>query len=213
MATEWRRVELQRAISRLLQVAIGVLLLVGLLAGNLGIVVNAVVALGVTFLPAVLERDYSLPLNSTHTLWLTLAVFLHTLGMTGLYREVWWWDHVTHTLSATVVAAAGYAAVSALDEYSDAVRFTDRFLFVFIVLFTVGLGVFWEVLEFAARELADVVGADPVLVQYGLEDTIVDLVFDMVGAVLLALFGTNELSDLVEDLTERYDGAWNSRTK
>lgn len=213
MALGWRRIELQRAISRLLQVAIGVLLIVGLVTGNLGIVVNGVVALGVTFLPAVLERDYSLPLDSTHTLWLTLAVFLHTLGMTGLYREVWWWDHVTHTLSATVVAAAGYAAVSALDRYSDSVRFTDRFLFVFIVLFTVGLGVFWEVLEFVARELADLVGADPVLVQYGLEDTIVDLVFDMVGAVLLALFGTNELSDLVEDLTERYDGAWNSRTK
>jgi hypothetical protein len=213
MSIPGRRVELQRALSRLLQAAIAVLLVVGLLVGNLGIVVNGVVALGVTFLPAVLERDYALPLNPTHTLWLTLAVFLHTVGMTGLYREVWWWDHVTHTLSATVVAAAGYAAVSALDEYSDAVRFTDRFLFVFIVLFTVGLGVLWEVLEFVARELADVVGADPVLVQYGLEDTVVDLVFDMVGAVLLALFGTNQLSDLVDDLTDRYDGVWNSRTK
>jgi hypothetical protein len=81
------------------------------------------------------------------------------------------------------------------------------------VLFTVGLGVFWEVLEFVARELADVVGVEPVLVQYGLADTVVDLVFDMVGAVLVALFGTNELSDLVEDLTDREEGAWRSRTK
>lgn len=213
MPSRGRTVEFQRAVSRLLQLAIALLLVVGVVTQNLGIVVNAVVALGVTFLPAVLERDYSLNLDAKLTLWLTVAVFLHTLGMTGLYRDVWWWDHVTHTLSATVVAAAGYAAVSALDEYSEAVRFTDQFLFVFIVLFTVGLGVFWEVLEFVARELADVVGAEPVLVQYGLGDTIVDLVFDMVGAMLLALFGTNELSDLVESLTERYERARRSRTK
>ena len=213
MSSRGRTVEFQRAVSRLLQLAIALLLVVGVVTENLGIVVNGVVALGVTFLPAVLERDYSLNLDAKLALWLTVAVFLHTLGMTGLYRDVWWWDHVTHTLSATVVAAAGYAAVAALDEYSDAVRFTDQFLFVFIVLFTVGLGVFWEVLEFVARELADVVGADPVLVQYGLDDTIVDLVFDMVGATLLALFGTNELSDLVESLTERYERARRSRTK
>lgn len=208
-----QRIGVQRTVSRLLQLAIAALLVVGLVTANLGVVVNGVVALGVTFLPAMLERDYSLALDPRHTLWLTLAVFLHTVGMTGLYQQVWWWDHVTHTLSATVVAAAGYAAVSALDEYSDAVRFTERFMFVFIVLFTVGLGVFWEVLEFVARELADVVGVEPVLVQYGLADTVVDLVFDMVGAVLVALFGTDELSNLVEDLTDREDGAWRSRTK
>ncbi|MFD1513859.1 hypothetical protein [Halomarina rubra] len=213
MASRGRTARVQRAVSRLLQLAIALLLVVGVVTANLGIVVNAVVALAVTFLPAVLDRDYSLNLNPKLTLWLTLAVFLHTVGMTGLYRDVWWWDHVTHTLSASVVAATGYAAVSALDEYSDAVRFTDEFLFVFILLFTVGLGVFWEVLEFVARELADVVGADPVLVQYGLADTVVDLVFDMVGAVLLALFGTNELSDLVDDLTERYERARHSRSR
>jgi len=33
------------------------------------------------------------------TLWITLALILHTFGMLGIYSEVWWYDHVTHALS------------------------------------------------------------------------------------------------------------------
>jgi hypothetical protein len=201
------------AASRLLQVAIAVMLVVGLVTRNVGVVVNATVALGVTCLPALLARDYALHLSPKLTLWITLAVFLHTLGMFGGYTHVWWWDHLTHTLSASVVAAVGYAAARALDAHSDGIRFTERFLVVFTLLFTIALGVFWEVLEFAMRELATLLDLEPVLVQYGLEDTIVDLLFDIVGALLVALFGTRELSGLAGALTERLRRRRESRTR
>jgi len=201
------------AASRFLQVAIAVMLVVGLVTRNVGVVVNATVALGVTFLPALLARDYALHPSPKLTLWITLAVFLHTLGMFGGYAHVWWWDHLTHTLSASVVAAVGYAAARALDAHSDGLRFTERFLFVFTVLFTIALGVFWEVLEFAMRELATLFDREPVLIQYGLEDTIVDLLFDVVGAILVAIFGTRELSELAGALTERLRAVRDARTK
>jgi hypothetical protein len=109
-----------------------------------------------------------------------------------------------------LVAAVGYAATRAVDEYSDAVYLPRRFLFVFILTFTLAAGVFWEVLEFFIRLGADFFGAEAILVQYGLGDTMLDLVFDTVGALIVALFGTETLSGVVDALHERLEDA---RTK
>lgn len=193
----------QRFATRGMQVAIAGIFLAGLWTRNIAVVVNAALALSVTFLPAILERDWDLPLDAGLTLWLTTAVLLHTIGMLGLYGTVPWWDHLTHTLSATIVAGVGYTTARAVDEHSDDIHFPPRFMFVYVLLFTLALGVFWEVLEFAVHGLSDYVGVDAVLVQYSLEDTIVDLVFDTVGAVLVALFGTTTLRSVVDTLTAR----------
>lgn len=187
-----------RQASRLLQAAIVAVLVAGVARGSVGVAVNAAVALAVTALPAVLERDPRVALDPRLTLYLTAAVLLHAVGMLGLYDDVWWWDHLTHTLSATVVAAAGYAGARALDRHSPALALPREFMAAFVLLLTLALGVAWEVLEFAARGLADALGMEPVLVQYGLEDTVMDLVFDAVGALLVAAFATQRLGGLVD---------------
>ena len=192
-----------RSIASAMRMSIAVVLGFGIATLNVSVVVNAVLALGVTYLPAVLRRDWDLRLSPELTLVVTLAVLLHTIGMVGLYERLWWYDHLTHTLSAMIVAAVGYAVTRALDRYSDAVSFPPRFLSVFILLFTLALGVLWEVIEFLARIAAAAVGVEAVLVQYGLEDTVLDLVFDTVGAILVALFGTERLSELVDAVHDR----------
>jgi hypothetical protein len=192
---------------RAMQLVIAVILVVGLWERSIAVVVNAVLALAITFLPALLRRDWDVHLDTGLTLWLTLAVLLHTVGMLGFYVTVAWWDHVTHTLSATVVASVGYATARAVDEYTDAIYLPPRFLFVYILLFTMAFGVLWEVLEYSARFVTDFVGVEAVLIQFSVEDTIVDLMFDFVGAVLVALFGTPRLQSLVGTLTDRLDRA------
>lgn len=194
-----------RTATRLLQVAIGVVLVTGVTLQNLGVVVNALLSLGVTFLPPVLARDWEVRLDTRLTLYIAVAVFLHSLGMLGFYESVWWYDHLTHTLSATVVAGVGYATARAFDEHSDAVYFPRGFLALYVLLFTLALGVFWEVLEFGARLLASAAGMEPILFQYGIGDTLLDLVFNTAGAVLVALFGSGVLQPLVDSLTARLD--------
>ncbi|EMA46275.1 hypothetical protein [Halococcus saccharolyticus] len=195
----------QRIASRAMQVAIALILIVGLVTRNASVVVNAALALAATFLPALLARDYRIPLDAGLTLWITTALFLHTIGMLGLYDDVWWWDHVTHTLSATIVAAVGYVTARAIDVHRDDIYLPPRFLGVFILIFTLAFGVFWEVLEFASRIASAALGLDPVLVQYGLDDSLLDLVFDTVGAVLVAAFGTGAVSEVVDALVARLD--------
>ena len=202
----------QQQLSRAMQVILVGLIFIGLDRGNPGIVVNASVGLGVTYLPAILERDYQIPMDAGLTLWISSAAFLHALGTVGLpgsetnfYAGIWWWDHLTHALSSSVVAAAGYATVRALDEHTDAIYLPPRFMFVFILLFVLAFGVFWEVIEFAVSGVAALTGTGSVLTQYGPDDTLLDLVFDAIGGLIVAIWGTAHLSDVVGAIQTRFE--------
>lgn len=165
----------------------------GVLTWNPSVMVNALFGLGVSYLPAVVARDYNLRLSPGLVFLVALAIFLHTLGMVGLYTKTAWWDHVTHALSAIVIASISYATVVALDIHRDDLRFPPTFLAVFLLATTLGFGVLWEVLEFAARALGRHVGAKPVLVVYGVGDVTLDLVYNAIGGVIVATVGTYRL--------------------
>jgi hypothetical protein len=202
-----------RQLTHLMEFALVGMFFVGLERGHTGILVNTAVALAVTQLVPVLERDVGIPMDPALTLWITAAVFLHSLGTVGIpgtdldsfYRQVWWWDHMTHALSASVVAAAGYATARAVDLHSRDVVLPPRFMFVFILLLTIAFGVFWEVVEFSIAEVAALTGSTSVLTQYGLEDTLLDLVFNTIGAAVVATWGTAYLSGVVGALRERLE--------
>ena len=195
----------QRQLTRAMQAGLTILLAVGLYQRNVGVIVNASVALTITFLPATLEHDYEIPMDAGLTLWITAAVFLHAVGSFAFYKAVPGWDHLTHVLSSSVVAAAGYAAVRAVDEHTDDIYLPPQFTFVFILLFVMAFGVLWEVLEFAVDGLARETGTASVLAQHGIQDTMMDLIFDAVGAVIVATWGTAHLTDVVGALTDKLD--------
>ncbi len=186
---------------------------VGLERGSPSIIVNAGVGLAVTQLPPLLERDYELPMDPALTLWITSAVFLHALGTVGIpgtdlqgfYGSIGWWDHMTHALSSSVVAAAGYATVRGVDAHSDDIHLPSKFIFVFLLLFVVAFGVFWEVIEFSLRWVSPFIGGSTILAQHGLGDTMLDLVFDVVGGVLVAIWGTAYLTDVSDAMRERLE--------
>ncbi len=200
----------QRQAVRLMEFGLVGLLFIGLERGNTGIIVNAGVALLVAQLPPILERDYNLPMDAGLTLWITGAVFFHALGTVGLpgselsfYRSLWWWDHLTHALSSSVVAGVGYATARAFDQHSDQIHLPPRFMFVFILAFVVAFGVLWEVVEFGLGGASAMLGSGTVLTQYGLGDTMLDLVFDTVGGVIVAVWGTAYLTDVSGAIQER----------
>lgn len=202
----------QRRVAWLLQVGLVGMFFIGIERRDPGVIVNAGVGLAVAQLPPLLERDHEIPMDPALTLWITGAVFLHALGTVGIpgsglsfYRSVWWYDHVTHALSASVVAAASYATIRAIDLHSEDIHLPPRFTFVFVLLFTIAFGVFWEVVEFAIAEVAALIGSTSVLTQYGLEDTMMDLLFDVLGGVVAAVWGTAYLTDVVGAVRDRLD--------
>jgi uncharacterized membrane protein YecN with MAPEG domain len=202
----------QRQLTRGMEIGLVGMLLIGLVQGNTGIIVNTGVALVAARLPGILERDYGIPMDAGLTLWITAAVFLHAFGTVDLpgsllspYQSLWWYDHLTHGLSASVVAAVGYATTRALDVHSTAVSFPPKFTVLFIFLFVLAFGVLWEVIEFAIGGVAGVLGFGSVLTQYGLGDTMLDLIFDTAGAAVVAVWGGTRLSGVVRALAVRLD--------
>ncbi|SIR85093.1 hypothetical protein SAMN05421858_4169 [Haladaptatus litoreus] len=190
----------QRQVVRAFQLVLVGVLLFGLFEVNVGIIVNTAVALVLTEVPALLERNYGLPMDTRLTLWIVVPVFLHAIGTVGLYQSIGLWDQLTHALSSSVVAAAGYTVVRALDVHADSIYLPKEFMFVFILLFTLAFGVLWELLEFGLDGIASTTGTESVLAQYSLGNTMLDLVFDTVGGVVVALWGARYLSHVSDAL-------------
>ena len=195
----------QTQLVRAMQIVLVGILIYGVWGLQLPVITNAALALAITFIPAVLDRDYQIPIEPGLALWVTAAVFFHALGTAGLYDAIGPYDHLTHTLSATVVAAAGYAALRGIHLHSEDVCLPRWALFSFTLVFVLAMGVIWEIPEFIVDQGALVLGMEPILAQHGIDDTIVDMLFNTLGAILVATWGTVYLTEVSESLAARLE--------
>lgn len=186
-----------------MQFALGGLVVYGVVAGEPKAIINGGVTLLITFVPAVLERNYDLPLDPWLALWITAAVFLHTLGSAGLYSRIFFWDNITHAMSASLIAAAGYTVARAVDIHSDDIHIPRRVAFVYIFVIVLSFGVVWELFEFGLDIAADATGLEMPLAQHGLDDTVRDMMFNSVGALIVAAFGQAHLAGIAQLVQER----------
>ncbi|WP_440764814.1 hypothetical protein [Natronorubrum sp. DTA7] len=196
----------QRRLTRGMQVVLIGIVGYGFLFWQPKAIMNGGIALLITFAPALLEKNYDLPLDPWLGLWITLAVFLHTMGSAGLYARIGWWDHITHAMSASLVAGIGYTTVRAVDLHSDEIHIPHRFAFVFILIVVMSFGVIWELFEFGLDIAADATGITMPLAQHGLDDTVRDMMFNTLGAILVATFGQVHLSGVAETVRESLFG-------
>ncbi|NKE36047.1 hypothetical protein GWG54_09480 [Natronococcus sp. JC468] len=195
-----------RQFSWAMQLALAALLAYGLVARDVTTITNAGIALAVTYLPALFERNYRLPIEPELVVWLTAAAFLHALGSAGLYGILGQWDSLTHAMSASLVAATGYTIVRAVDLHTEEVYLPVKTMFAFILLSVLAVGVVWELAEFALGLAAQRFGFHAALAQHGIDDTVGDLLFNLVGAVVAATLGTTYLTDVSYRLADRFDG-------
>ncbi|MFB6106816.1 MAG: hypothetical protein ABEJ70_07570 [Halobacteriaceae archaeon] len=134
-------------------------------------------------------RRVGIRLRPWQVAYVSVALFLHPMGgLFGLYASIWWFDHLTHAMSATLVAAIGYVAVRGLwSAGRESLGPTWRarlFAFAFVML----AGVAWELIE----ELT------PLLTVYGPNDTLWDYVFDGVGGLLVVIAGERALANAID---------------
>nr|WP_233341112.1 hypothetical protein [Haloprofundus sp. MHR1] len=184
----------ERLLVRVLQVTLAGLLVYGLVVSQMAIIVAAVIGLGVTFLPALLRREYGYCMDAGLVLWISIAMILHVIGFLGFYDRFQWYDEITHMISATVIAGVGYAAFRALELHSEDIEVPSEFRAVFIVVFVLAAGMFWEILEYVFGGLVTV---------YGIDDIVTDMVFNGVGAIIVAVWGTGYVDGLIEFFRER----------
>ncbi|CCQ36403.1 uncharacterized protein Nmlp_2231 [Natronomonas moolapensis 8.8.11] len=188
----------QRRITLGMRAALAALVGYGVVAGEPKAITNGTISLLITSVPALLERNYRIPIDPWLGLWITLAVFLHTAGSAGLYAVVGWWDHLTHAMSASLVAGVGYTFARAVDIHSDRIYLPRQFFFIYTLVVVLAFAVVWELFEFGLDVAADATGVPMPLAQHGLDDTVLDLVFNFVGALAVAAFGQAHLMGATE---------------
>jgi hypothetical protein len=188
---------------RALQAVLGAIAVVALVRGNVSLFVNSGGPLAITFLPALFRREYGYAMDTGLVLWVTVASTLHGAGALELYQAFGWYDSLAHAVSASLVAGVGYAVARAVERHSRAVDFNRGFRATFVVLFVLAVGVGWEILEFTSGGLASVLGGEAVLAQYGTGDIVNDLVFNTVGALVVAGWSTAHFEGIAARLTGR----------
>lgn len=161
-------------------------LLTALRQRNPNAIGNALLMLLASFLPDAVEGRYDLELRPWQRLYAQVAMLAHAAGFLGPYDETWWWDHLTHVLSSALLGGLVHVAArrSGRDPRSA-------------VLAGVAIGgLVWEAMEYAIHRVSRRLGVEPLLVYYGRRDTVGDLLCNLVGAVLVLLFGDRLLSNL-----------------
>ncbi|EMA70690.1 hypothetical protein C461_00337 [Halorubrum aidingense JCM 13560] len=179
-------------------------LLLGVLSRDVQAVVNGIASVAAAALPTLTEvaiafrSGADVAFDPALSAWIAVAGFLHMLGMLRWYDTVSWWDHVTHTVSAALLAALVYASLQTPSALGSQV--TDGYAALFTVLFTLGAGVCWEFVELAARELGEHIDTPPVLEHYGFRDTVLDMAFNGIGAIVVVAFDVRIFVSVVAEI-------------
>jgi len=187
-------------------VALGWTLWIGVCRRDPAIVVNAVAALVVVAIPGGVGLLAPVGLDTRVSVWPLLSIVIgitgifHMIGMVGWYDTVWWWDHLTHTVSAALIASVVYAWMLVISV--DTVYGPFGSPAVATVGVTLFMGIIWELFEGAARVLCERLGIERVLKQYGRFDTPLDIVFDGVGAILVVVADCRLLVPLFESIPQ-----------
>jgi hypothetical protein len=84
------------------------------------------------------------------------------------------------------------------------VNVPSAFRGLFIVVFVLAFGMLWEVFEFSAVEVSKTLGVSSPVIVFGIDDIVTDLVFNTVGAVVVALWGTQHFGGLARFLSARF---------
>jgi hypothetical protein len=173
-----------RVVERAIRVGIAAVFGEGVRRRNPGAVVNAVFALAATCVPNVVERRWNVEFRAWQRTYAGVALLAHAVGMLGPYDDTWWWDHLTHTLSATLLGGVVHAAANRRGRDPE-----PRVL----------AGSVWELLEYAVHAASRRLGIDPVLVHYSATDTLLDLAFNALGALLVLAFGDRLLGNFAPE--------------
>lgn len=178
-----------RLASRAMQAGMVGLALSGIVTREFTYVPVAIVVLAMSELPSLVRRDLKIVLPVELNFLIVLALFTHIVGsFSGFYDNLPGWDHLTHAMSASLIAALGFIVVVTIDKYAETIYLPRAFLALFIVMLTMAVGVIWELMEF----IVDLATGSHL--QYSLDDTMRDLLFDTIGGLLVASAGAYYLS-------------------
>jgi len=170
----------------------GLILLEGIIGLSLrdpSITISAFTGFFLTCIPYFIGRRIQVILPWEVNLLIAIAVFLHGVGYSqNLYISLYpYYDKFTHLVSSITVAVLAFVSILVINRFS-CTKLARWQIFFSIVIFTMAIGAFWEIYEYLMDTFFGAYLTKPL--QHGLDDTMLDLIIDLIGGVIVALFGT-----------------------
>jgi hypothetical protein len=161
----------------------------GIIVRDPSIILTAAVGFFLTCIPYLIERKVHVTLPWEVNLLIAFSVFLHVAGYSQhLYIFLYpYYDKFAHFVSSITVAVLAFVSILLINRFS-CTKLARWQIFFYIVIFTMAIGAFWEIYEY----LMDTFFGSYLtkLLQHGLDDTMIDLIIDLLGGIVVAAFGT-----------------------
>lgn len=166
-------------LARVMQACILIFTVYNGLAGDLSYAILGALLFAIMMIPYIVERIENVVFSPKIHLIIGSAIYFHaTGGLMGLYQLYYpVFDKIAHLWSATAVTLLGMVIVLLISRTAEASPGITLTLGI-IVGWTMGFGAIWEMTEFFCDRLWDTG------FQMGLEDTMLDLLFDLAGALI-----------------------------
>lgn len=131
-----------------------------------------------------------------------------------LYGKIPWWDKLLHAESGFILSMVALWLIHIIMAENDKyIYFNKYFLTLFLVMFSLGLGAMWEIIEFTydsimgtntqqfmATTTSSLFTSEdvPLCGHAALKDSMFDLIFDFTGALLVGIYAFVRHDKLVE---------------
>ena len=158
-------------------------------------------------LPSFLRMRFKVEVPALLSIVIVLFCFCALVLGDGLdfYGKFSWWDSVLHGFSGVLLSMIALWLIHVIMAGNDkAIYFNQYFLALFLVMFSLGMGACWEIIEytydsisgtntqqFMASTTSSLITTEdiPLCGHAALRDTMTDLVLDLIGSLLVAIFG------------------------
>ena len=161
----------------------------GIFVRDPSIIVTGFTGFFLTCIPILIERRIQVTLPWEVNFLIAISVFLHVAGYSHyLYVALYpYYDKFAHFVTSITVAVLGFVSILLINRFS-CTRLHRLQIFFYIIIFTMAIGAFWEIYEYLMDTFFGSYLVKPL--QHGLDDTMLDLIVDLFGGIIVAAFGT-----------------------
>jgi uncharacterized membrane protein YjdF len=152
--------------------------------GDYSVAISGVVALFLTMIPAIVKRQWHITIPWFVTFLIALTLFFHVAGyFFGWYLTFYpYYDKIAHLTASITIALLGFLMVLILHRYGD-MKCSRTMTIFYIIIFTLALGAIWEIIEYFLDFFLHTG------LQHGNDDTMIDLITDLLGGIVVAFLG------------------------
>jgi tRNA wybutosine-synthesizing protein 3 len=178
--------KIELLISRVLEAIISIIGIYSIYKGYFIQSLACFFGLFLSFLPTIIKRNLKISLPWIFEFLIVFSVSLHIWGgALGLY-SLPFYDKFAHFIVSAIISFFALILVYILTVFSPRVYMDFSAMIFFVVIFSIAIGGLWEIAEF----FYDKIFFGYPVSQVSLDNTMGDLIADLVAGIIVGFFGT-----------------------